>query len=212
MDNDDKLTFKERLELVIEAGIASIPAVGSALQTLYYGSKNEKRFKRVENFYQDLSVEIATIKDQLPDVYETEYSDEAIGILETINDEVEKAASQSKIQNYKKAYKNMLLKINEKHFDEEKYFVRMLSDLTEFELRILFISNQNVHRKVARGDFYDADKSNIDFVDGNLNRLSDLGLLRITFGELLSGGNGSYIRKDYVVSDLGSRFISFIFE
>ncbi|WP_035053090.1 hypothetical protein [Carnobacterium pleistocenium] len=212
MDNDEKLSWKDRRDLIIEAGIGSIPTVGGALQTLYFGAKNEKRFKRVERFYEEISIEIGSMKEKLPVIHETENADEAISILESINDEVEKASSQSKIDNYKKAFKNVLFRFNNDSFDEEKYFIRLLPDLTELELNILFSSNKNEHKKVVDGDFYKKDKSNINIVTGNINRLSDFGLLDLVFGTLLSGGQGAYIDQSFAVSDLGSKFVSFIFE
>lgn len=44
---DDKLDK----DIVIEAIIQTIPYVGGALSTLYFGHKQEKRFKRLETFY-----------------------------------------------------------------------------------------------------------------------------------------------------------------
>jgi hypothetical protein len=211
LTDKDKLTINDEIELTIEAGISSIPYIGGALQTLYYGRKNEKRFKRVEKFYKELYIEIESVKDQLPSIKETNRSDEALGILETINDEIETASSQTKIDYYKKAYKNVLLNFNNNSFDNEKFFVRLLPDLTDLEINILFNSNHNPNRDVHENDFYNNNKNNINLIEGSLNRLVNFGLIEIKFGTLISGGRGSEIQQDYSVSDLGSKFISFIF-
>jgi hypothetical protein len=45
-------------DTIIEAGLNAIPYVGGSLATLYYGSKNEKKFERLENFYKELKEEM----------------------------------------------------------------------------------------------------------------------------------------------------------
>lgn len=212
MNSEERLTRREKADLVLEAGIASIPYVGPILQTMYFGSKNEKRFKRVERFYKELHSEIESVKKQLPDINEQNGNYEGLGILETINDEVEKAASHSKINYYKKAYKNTLLNFNDKTLDNEKYFVRLLPELTDLEINILFESNKNQYKRVKKSDFYNSEKSNTNLIEGSINRLVNFGLIEITFGTLISGPRGSEIQQNFSVSELGSEFIKFIFE
>lgn len=60
-----RLTGKEKFELDVEAGLQSLPYVGGSLATLYFVSKQEKRFKRIESFYQDLSDEIRLNKTKI---------------------------------------------------------------------------------------------------------------------------------------------------
>ncbi len=80
------------------------------MQSLYFGSKNEKRFKRIEKFYKNLNESLENIRDQIPeDVFNLENKDQLIGIFEGINDEVEKSKAQNKIDMYKNLYKNCLL-------------------------------------------------------------------------------------------------------
>ena len=96
MDNsNEKLTKKEYLELIVEGGIGAIPYIGGVVQSLYFGSKNEKRFKRIEKFYKNLNESLENIRDQIPeDVFNLENKDQLIGIFEGINDEVEKSKAQ----------------------------------------------------------------------------------------------------------------------
>ena len=60
---DDKLTDREKIELTVEAGLNAIPAIGGSLATLYFGTKQEKRFKRIENFYTDLKNDFEKFKE-----------------------------------------------------------------------------------------------------------------------------------------------------
>lgn len=54
---DEHLSAREKRDLVIQAGIQAIPHVGSALATLYFGRKQELRFKRLETFYKYFATE-----------------------------------------------------------------------------------------------------------------------------------------------------------
>ncbi|MCI5149327.1 MAG: hypothetical protein D3916_08060 [Candidatus Electrothrix sp. MAN1_4] len=56
------LLRKNRNENAIEAGLELISGIGGALATLYFGRKQEIRFKCLENFYSQLSDELRKIK------------------------------------------------------------------------------------------------------------------------------------------------------
>lgn len=209
MGNEEKLSSKEKVDLAIEAGIGSIPYIGGAIQTLYYGSKNEKRFKRIENFYNVLHDELESIKEHLPT--KTKFVDDrAIGLLETINDEVEKASSQHKLNNYKNAFKNILLNLDKTSFEHEQYFLKLLSELTELEIKILYVSSQKENKKVETKDFRSDYDSGL--ILGSKNRLVDFGLITKFITGHTTDGFGSTEIATLTVNELGSGFISFIFE
>jgi len=67
--NDIKLNNKENTRLGIQAAIQAIPYVGSSIATLYFGYKQEIRFKRLETFYKSISNEIEGIKDKIKGNY-----------------------------------------------------------------------------------------------------------------------------------------------
>ncbi len=62
---NEHLSAKEKRELVIQAGMQVIPYVGSSLATLYYGRKQEIRFKRLEIFCKEFAEEISDLKDKI---------------------------------------------------------------------------------------------------------------------------------------------------
>jgi hypothetical protein len=41
---NDKLTTKEKIEIAIQSGLELIPYVGGALSSVYFATKQEKRF------------------------------------------------------------------------------------------------------------------------------------------------------------------------
>ena len=98
--------------MAIEAGIGAIPIVGSPIQTIYFGRQNEKRFKRIERFYKELNDELEQIKQNIPEVFYPERDrDQLMGVMESINEDIEKARNQSKFNLYKNLYKNCILGI-----------------------------------------------------------------------------------------------------
>lgn len=204
-NSSEKLTKKEYLELIVEGGIGAIPYIGGVVQSLYFGSKNEKRFKRIEKFYENLNVSLEDIRDQIPkDVVSLENKDQLIGIFEGINDEIEKSKAQNKIDMYKNLYKNCLLRINHASWDNEEYFLLVLNQLTSIEIQLLAYlmnrGNENFTGNISMTGYSQ------ELIDGSLNRLSDFGLLEKTIGSIVLGDVGKQ-NMGYKISNLGIQFI-----
>lgn len=175
--DEQKLTPKEYLELAIEAGIGAIPVIGGPVQTIYFGRQNEKKFKRIEAFYHSLQKDLDSMKNKIPNIQDVSANkDQLMGIFETINDEVEKARSQSKIEFYKNLYKNCLLNINNTYWDEEEYFLEVLSKITSTQIEI--ISYLIPKQEFTAGIF--SPKLSQSIIDGSLNTLVDMGILRFS--------------------------------
>ncbi|MFZ3114229.1 MAG: hypothetical protein WA133_09200 [Syntrophales bacterium] len=66
--NGCKLSGTAKRDLVIQTGMQAIPYVGGSLAALYFGAKQERRFKRLESFYAELAEEVQRISDQIPSV------------------------------------------------------------------------------------------------------------------------------------------------
>lgn len=208
MEKDDiKLTAKDRFDIVVEAGIGSIPAIGGALQTLYFGAQNEKRFKRIEQFYKDMNEDLEKIKNQIPPLDNVVNQDEFLGILEDINAEVEKAKSQAKITYFKNLYKHTLLSSSVQNFDTQSFFLETLISLTNLELELLrfFHSTPDDYR-------HDVTIPGVsgDLIQGSLNRLSDYGLLSSMLHNISIGGPNNGVNNLYKITPLGIQFVLFV--
>lgn len=207
-DKDNKLTRKDMVDLAIEAGIGAIPVVGGPLQTLYFGAQNEKRFKRIEKFYNELNDELENMKHQIPPIDTIPNKDEFLGILEDLNSEVEKAKTQSKIKYFKSFYKNTLLTSNTPNFNTHNFFLEALVNLTNLELEILFYLFTKAQQRYI-SDIRVNGVSN-DLVIGSLNRLADYGLVSTNLLEISLGGPSSGASNAYKITDLGTQFSSFV--
>ncbi|EMF0102712.1 hypothetical protein ED263_RS02695 [Enterococcus hirae] len=201
-ENHVNLTFKDYRDAVIEAGIGLIPYVGGSIQTLYFGTKNEKRFKRIEYFYKQLANRMKSLEEFDLD---GENSEQLVGIIETIHDEIEKSKSHDKIVYFVNAYKNLLLGTKQHNQDIDELYVDILSKVTRIEIEILALYMRNGGKRGI---------PNIPSVDqmlvlGSLNRLSDFGLLNRHLEGLTVGGDG---RQSYTfsLSNLGLSFGQYI--
>ena len=203
--DEQKLTPKEYLELAIEAGIGAIPIVGGPVQTMYFGRQNEKRFKRIEAFYTSLNEDLKQINSQIEKISDKEINrDQLIGIFETINEEVEKARSQFKINLYKNLYKNSILSINQTSWNEEEYFLEVLNRLTPLQISLISFFNPSDDFKGG----ITVEGFSQELVDGSLNILADLGILQSNISSLTFGGGIGKQKMGYKLSPLGRQFIA----
>ncbi len=207
-EKDLKLTGKDKVELAIEAGIGAIPVVGGPLQTLYFGAQNEKRFKRIEKFYNELNNDLEKMKSQIPPIDSLPNKDDFLGIIEDLNSEVEKAKTQSKIEFFKAFYKNTLLTSDSSSFDKHSYFLESLVSLTLLEIDLLFAlrekGTQQFHTGISKPGVSD------DLILGSLNKLTDFGFITSAINQIIFGEPTSNTSKSYKINSLGMEFTLFI--
>lgn len=205
-DNKEDATLDRRdyLNLVIEAGISSIPSIGGALQTIYFGSKNEKRFKRIENFYNSLNQRLSNIEDTIPNSVNINSQEQLASIIETIHEEIEKPNSDKKIDFFVNAYKNLILDASKEDMDLDEIYVNILSEITKVEIEFLTIFFKERTDGVIINSSYDQN-----LIDGSMNRLINFGLLNKHL-MYLSVGTGSPEKNHYSISDFGANFCQYI--
>ena len=121
---DGTLTGAEKRDLAIQTGMQLIPYVGGSLCTLYFGTKQEKRFKRIESFYTELAQELTQVKAALPPI-EQQDAPALEAIMESLHDKVESEPTVEKRQFFKNYLKNTLRLPVSGNFDERKYFLQL---------------------------------------------------------------------------------------
>ena len=121
-NNDDtKLSSTEKRDLVIQAGIQAIPYVGSSLSALYFGAKQERRFKRLETFYQEVAQEVRALKDRI--ALPEEHDKEALAaIIEELNEKIEREQVREKREFFKAYLKNTLIYPIKGNYEERRFF------------------------------------------------------------------------------------------
>ncbi|MTL76341.1 hypothetical protein GMA27_12010, partial [Turicibacter sanguinis] len=67
-----KLNTNDMMDLAIETGMQLIPIVGGSLATIYFGIKQTKEFKRIEQFYTELANDLQKQSERIVNL-ETQY-------------------------------------------------------------------------------------------------------------------------------------------
>ncbi|MDG2976879.1 MULTISPECIES: hypothetical protein [Latilactobacillus] len=215
MDNksENKLHGKDYAWLAIEAGIASIPTVGSALQTAYFGAKNEKRFKRIENFYKELSEDVEKLKNQLTNPDEiSQYSDEISQYMEKMNEIIESNTTLAKRSMLHNGFLNILKSPSKINWDQEQYFTSIIPQIDLTDLQLLLATRKLERDKWAMiSDVVNAFEGKLDkfYLIGLCERLTNLGLFEKRYGDINMGSDGTIIETYYRITNLGKDFLSF---
>lgn len=205
--NDKQSSAEKKRDLIIQAGMQAIPYIGGTLSTIYFGAKQERRFKRLESFYAELASEVAAIRNQMASI---EIHDQvALGaILEELNEKVEKEPTMEKREFFKNYFKNTLKKPITTDFDERKYFLETLVAMSLLECELLaFISTQAGSIQVGNIQKPDTDQYAIV---GAIGRLKSYGFLMSSQGSfVVGGGQDNALQEQVRVSGFGKEFRDF---
>ncbi len=201
---DDK---GSKAELALEALVQAIPYVGGPLATLYFGHKQEKRFKRLESFYKEIKEEITRLGIKIPDISSHD-PDELASIMEKIHDRIESEHLQIKREVYKMYYiKTLLNPIKSENYDERVLFLFTLERLTEIQMQIfLFIVSQSgpvIDKNINKNGTSPA------LVQGAIAQLKILGLIDSKLHGIVFGGSGNAMNEEISLSDFGRNFHNF---
>lgn len=206
----EKLSLKEKAEIAIQTGLQLVPYVGPSLSAAYFGTKQEKRFKRIESFYQEFSEEIKQLNLQLPpiDIHDKE---KLVSIMEELNDKIEREHSEQKRNYFKKYLFSTLNSPTTNNFDERRFFLDALANMTLLECDILMFLHQQ--REFIKVGSISADGINQYAIVGAIGRLKTYGLLRSeTHSFSIGGGSDNALNEAVIISDFGLRFIHYCLE
>lgn len=205
--SESKINNHSKRDLIIQAGMQAIPYVGGSLSTLYFGEKQEKRFQRLELFYEELKKDIEFIKEKIPPLEEQD-SSSLESILEILNENVEKEVQDKKIKIYKAFFINTLLNPIKHDFDERKYFLDILANMSVFECEILeFLGKQTQPIQVRSIQKQD---TNPYAIFGSINRLRSYGFIESRRGSFMMNGMQDEHLDDLVfVSGFGKKFLNY---
>ncbi|MBU0590060.1 MAG: hypothetical protein KJ852_05860 [Gammaproteobacteria bacterium] len=205
---DDGLKGAEKRDLTIQAGLQLIPYVGGSLCTLYFGTKQEKRFKRIESFYDELAAELRQVKDAIPPV-EQQDAPALEAIMESLHDKVEAEPTAEKRQFFKNYLKHTLLQPVSGNFDERKFFLSALDEMSLLECELLALINSSGQLQVGA-----MQKPGIEqyAIVGAVGRIKARGFLIASQGLFAVGGADNSLHEIVQVSPFGSSFHNFCLE
>lgn len=208
MSNEEKLTTKEKFDLTVEAGLQLIPVVGGPLSTAYFGTKNEKRFKRIESFYEEFSSYIRD-PEQLFNAFTEHDEDALIAIIERLNEKIESEVLEEKRSFFKSFLKQSLTSPTTKvNFDERRFFIDTLAQMTLLECELTTYLAQN-NGQVLVGSI---EKPGIDqsVILGTVGRLKNYGFISAFQQSMTIGGNADNALNEGIgLNNFGKRFFDF---
>ena len=205
----DDLKGAEKRDLAIQAGLQLIPYVGGALCTLYFGTKQEKRFKRLESFYAELAEELKQVKGAIPPV-EKQDAPALEAIMESLHDKVEAEPTAEKRQFFKNYLRHTLLHPVAGNVDERKYFLTALDEMSLLECELLAFINGSAQVQVGTLNKPGTEQYAIV---GAIGRLKARGFLIAYQGSFAVGGGADNSLQEIVqVSPFGKRFHNFCLE
>lgn len=206
---DDKLTLKDKLSITVESALQLVPYVGGALATAYFGTKQEKRFKRIESFYQDFSEKLEQLQTHLLPL-EHHDQDKLIFLIEELNEKVEREGTEEKREYFKNYLYHTLSSPTNENFDERRFFLDTLSSMTLLECDLLLsIKKQNEPVVVGHINIPGVDQYAIV---GSIGRLRMYGFLKYKSDNIMFNGTDSALLDSFVISDFGTNFIDYCLE
>ncbi len=206
---NEKLNAIEKRNLIIKASIEAIPYIGGSLSTLYFDAKEERRLKRLENFYEDFNGAATHNKDKFAPI--EEHDREALfAIIEELNEKIETEHLQQKLEYFKTFLTNTLIQpTRNENYDERRYFLQTLSTMTLLECQVL----SDLYQQVKEVEINSINKSAVDehVIIGVLNRLKTYGFVSLRqFGIANSDFVQIYSNQElYKISEYGKRFCEF---
>lgn len=190
-------------EITKEALLQAVPYVGGSLATLYFGSKQKKQFERLKEFYEGLSSEVEQIKSSISSIDEHS-EDELAALIEEIHEKVENERINSKRKYYQNLYKKSLIHPVRGNFNERKYFLDLISQLTDLHFKIIaLLLNQSGKDTI---NSIKADGVNPSLIRGFVQQLENYGLIDSELESIQFTTQAGSINRKVEITELGKSF------
>ena len=197
------MEVKDKLELVVNAGLQMIPFIGGSLATLYFGYKDERRFQKVEKTLKEVAQELEGV--QLPSVDEHN-KDELMALIDELTDKIENEHLESKRFLYKQYFKNILKTPTNGNYEERKLYLEVLSKITPLQIELfqfILIKPNVIDLEISKPG---TDNS---LIRSSVLQLQNYGLVIATINSITLGGNDAGMPMRLVVSKFGKGFNTF---
>ncbi|PIC94679.1 hypothetical protein CSV69_15500 [Sporosarcina sp. P26b] len=198
----DNITDIAAKDVIVQASLSAIPFVGNSLSTAYFSTKQERRFRRIETFYCDLSDRLLTMeKSIIP--FHSHDEESLVSLIERLNEEIEIESSRQKRDYFKSFFINLLRSPTiESNYDERQMLLNCLASITVLEFQTL-LSYSEQHKHIVS-----TQKVEDQLLDGAISRLENLGLLSASYVTETFLGQSPTI-KIVSLSKFGEKFIEF---
>ncbi len=192
-------------DIALKALIQAVPYIGGSLATLYFGRKQERRFRRLERFYKELQEEIRFLKD-IPDIT-SHNPHELSAILEELHEKIEAEHLEKKRSLYKNYFKKTIKYPVSGNFDERKLYLDILGGLTPLQIELLrYLSQQT---KMVKDNSFTKPGVDSAVIKGSVGQLKNLGLIQGYTDSIVISGSKGAIYENIGLSEFGRKFHDF---
>lgn len=189
--------------LIIKSLIQAIPYVGGSISTLYFDSKDKRKFENLESFYRNLAIEVDKVKSSISKM-ENHSEEELIAFIEEINEKVENERIEQKKKYYQNIYIKSLIHPVKDCFIERKYFLDLISTLTTVHFDILSVLlHENRPTLILEFQIPGMD---LDLLKGFTQQLENAGLVKSQLETIEFTNIGGRMDSRFTLTDLGKRF------
>lgn len=208
---NEKLNSREKIEIAIQSGLQLVPYVGGALSSVYFETKNEKRFKRIESFYEELSQKIEQSEIRLPSI-DQHNSDELVALFEILNEKIEREHTQQKREYFKSFTLNTLGSPLNGNFDKKRFFLETLDQMSLLECEILsflYSKQQQGNAQITVGSISKPGVEQYAIV-GAIGRLKTYGFLSASTNSItIGGGDDNALQENVSLTTFGNNFVNY---
>ena len=200
------LSLKDYRDIAIEAGMQLIPYVGGSLAAIYFGRKQEIRFKRLESLYKEVAEEVQCIQSEIADL-SNQNPDELRAIIEVMNEKIESESVELKRQYYKRFFVNTLKNPVNGNYEERKLFLDIISQSTLLQLEIVaFLASQS-----SPVTSHSLKKPGVEqaVLLGSVAQMKNYGIINGVLNEILFGKDSNLIDEKINLTDFGKQFHDF---
>ena len=193
-------------DVVINASMQLIPYVGATLAALYFGHKQERRFRRLEEFYEEVRRELEAERTPLADP--SAHDPDALrALLEDLHEDVEREHLEVKRAYYRRYFKRTLADPVVGNYEERKLFLDTLGALSVLQLEVLAALAR--HGGTVRVSAISSTTADLPLVRGGIQRLRTYGLVETELNAVVFSSDKGSLDESVRITPFGRRFNDF---
>jgi hypothetical protein len=155
MQNEDIPNFHASAgESIVRAcftSIAGLNPLTSAMASAYFQLMDDKRWRYVERFFEDVRINMESHKERIDELYNRTDNDEIVHLMLIALDKVQFEYQETRRKEYAKLFVNSILLDNKIDFDKKRMFIQLFGELSDGDIDLLgkFYANLNsIHNGV----------------------------------------------------------------
>lgn len=212
MHEDDVISLQtdagESIIRILFTSIAELNPITSALAKAYNQHMDEKRWKYVEEFFNDIRNNMKDHEDRLNELSDRTNPEESLHLMFIAIDKVKYEHQEARRKKYAELFVNSILVGNYITFDEKRMFIQLFGELSDADISFL----GEFFRKSAtiqNGIPFELFRPNLTEIVPLVARLESRGLIFEIFDMVIDGGTSA---RDESIPNLDSQWRNKIYD